>query len=279
MQGEAVTLLELLRIALRKVGREPASNNMSHMPVRQVRQQIIQAIGPRLEKEGFASFKRNRAWRPAERWIDVVQINFVRANYGKAYTTTRESPSLAIGRYFKFCPPADLGLDAFGDSQSLRPDEAECHFRKIVYPSSSRTAGSSGPDNIWHVDSHGESLQEALSDIALVTNTQIVPWFDWLNDLKIVLALIENQKADVEGKGQEPLERGTWGFGGPFGRQVLAGLVAFELKNWDLCVERLGPVVQHRGVEVAGKKSYPLSPQAVAMVDAAYGAARAAQRE
>ena len=127
-----------------------------------------------------------------------------------------------------------------------------CHFRKAIYKSFKQSEMK--VPNIWFVGIHGEYLYECLSDMRLLTETQIVPWFNRLDDLDFVLQLLLSGTADLKHEDPGPVWRGSWNFTNFFNRHVIAGLVAFGLKQWDLAAERLAAVIEHGGV--VGRKGH-----------------------
>lgn len=261
-------LLRTIFQSARNLQRKSGDSLISH---RVVRDRLIEAILPALRNSGFDRVENGKIWRQHDAWVDVVQIVFVRASYGKAWSTTRQSPSLAIGRYLKFAPP-NIGINvSTSNDKSLWPNETQCHIRKIIYASQDTNVEADNiPANVWYVGSEGEHLEYCLADARRAVDVQIVPWFDWLINLETILHLILKHGADVEGKGKDILQRGTWGFEGSFGDQVLVGLLACKLEKWALCTDCFAPVLERRGVLARNGRVYPLPAEALELIESAY---------
>ncbi len=229
----------------------------------EVRKRLVAEIEPVLESTGFSRFDRNRAWRHSQNWVDVVEIQFIRT-----YTTTTHSPSIHIGRYFSFVPDDNLTGPVKIKNGIYWPAVEYCHFRKTIYKSMKQY--QTKEPNIWFVGQHGEYLDECIQDVAHLTNTQVVPWFYWLDDLNVVLQLLLAGDADMEGKAKDPVKRGSWNYTNYFSRHVVAGFVAVELKQWQLARNCLAPVLEHNGVVGRNGRIFPLPQQSIEKIQAAY---------
>jgi hypothetical protein len=249
----------------------PPEDDTSVPPIgrKQVRGRLIEALEPILTAQGFERFDGGVARRYRDGWLDVVEITFLTTN-----RTTPQSPSIDLGRYFTFCPPPPGVADVALDKKPPAPHVTECHTRKTIYRPT-RQKGNPIP-NIWYVDRTGRQLQACVDDIVRLAHEVILPWFDWLDDLNRLLGLIRDRKQDIEGKSHDPMLRGTWGHTGPFGQQVLAGLLAARISRWALCVELLEPVVRRGGVRLKNDKTGPLDAKALEAVRSAWEHARAA---
>jgi hypothetical protein len=272
-----VAAQDVILALIRRMFPGPSRDTGPEVPVRVVRKRVVEAIGPILERGGFAHFDGNKAWRHCDKWVDVVEVNFIRAQYRKAWTTTPQSPSLAAGRYLTFVPEDALtGPVKINDGRAW-PSEPMCHFRKIIYKSFKQR--ETKEPNIWFVGIHGEYLDECLSDMRHLTETQIIPWFNRLDDLDVVLQLLLSGSADMEGKDPDPVWRGSWNFTNFFSRHVVAGLVAFELEQWGLTAERLAPVIERGGVVGRKGQIFPLPRQSMEPIEAAYATASQEMRK
>lgn len=229
----------------------------------EVRKLLVAEIGPVLESIGFGRFDRNRAWKHCEKWVDVVEIQFIRT-----YTTTANSPSVHVGRYFYFVPDDNLTGPVKIKNGVCWPTVEYCHFRKTIYKSIKQS--QTKEPNIWFIGQYGEYLDECIQDALYLTKTQIIPWFNWLDDLRVVLNLLLTGDADMEGKAKDPVKRGSWNYTNYFSRHVVAGLVAVELKQWTLATECLAPVLEHGGVVGRNGQIFPLPQQSIERIQAAY---------
>lgn len=228
-----------------------------------VRNRLVQEISPMLKERGFCGFKGNRIWRHGEKWVDVVDIQFI-----KPSGIHIGSPSLHIGRYFTFIPrDAISGAVKIAKGQ-VWPTPELCHFRKTIFKSLKQPKAKEL--NIWFVGSQGEFLEQCVNDIKHLTETQIIPWFDWLDDLDLVFRLLKDGKADMEGKDPDPVKRGTWNFTNFFSRHVIAGLVAFELQQWKSVMEQLAPVIEHGGIVGKNGQVFPLPQESMQRIETAY---------
>lgn len=212
-----------------------------HISTKVVRKSLVDSMTPILNAAGFEPFVHGRAYRYHDKWVDVVEIQFI-----KTYTTTSHSPSLHIGRYFTFVPEDAISGPVKKKQNRIVPSEAECHFRKMIYKGLKQR--ETKIPNIWFVGADGRYLDECINDVTHITNTQIIPWFNWLDDLNVVMQLLRFGEADMEGKDHTPMKRGTWNFTNYFSRHVIAGLLASELKQWELAIELLDPILESKGV-------------------------------
>jgi len=249
----------------------PTEEDTSVPPVgrKQVRKRLVEALEPVLMAQGFERFDGCVSHRYRDDWVDVVEIMFLSANQ-----TTTQSPSISLGRYFTFCPaPLGMGDVTFAKGR-LAPHETECHVRKSIYRSV-RQPGNPVP-NIWNIDRAGHQLQACVDDVVRQGHDVMLPWFDWLDDLNMLLRLVRDRKHDIEGKSRDPLLRGMWGYTSPFGQEVLAGLLAARLSNWALCAELLEPVVARGGVRLKNDVVGALDARSLEIVRTALERARAA---
>lgn len=216
-----------------------------------VRRRLIEVLGPTLAKNGFGRFSRGQAWRYNEKWVDVLEINFFRSP-----GVTGHSPSLNIGRYFLFVPEDAISGPVKIDNGQAKPTPDICHFRRTIFKTLRQR--ETKINNIWFIGPRGEYLDDCIADVRASTETQIIPWFRWLDDMPAVFELLRFGQGDIEGKDPDPVRRGTWNFTNFFSRHVVAGLVAAELYQWRLVVELLAPVMEARGVIAKNGQIFPL---------------------
>ncbi|MDO9192406.1 MAG: DUF4304 domain-containing protein [Undibacterium sp.] len=219
----------------------PPPKEGKHISTKLVRKRLVDSMTPILKAAGFEAFVHGRAYRYHEKWVDVVEIQFIRT-----YTTTSHSPSLHIGRYFTFVPEDAISGPVKKKHNRIVPSESECHFRKMVYKTLKQR--ETKIPNIWFIGTDGKYLEECINEVTHITETQIIPWFNWLDDLDVVMQLLRFGEADMEGKDKNPIKRGTWNFTNYFSGHVIAGLLACELKQWDLAIELLTPVLESGGL-------------------------------
>jgi hypothetical protein len=237
-----------------------------------VRKRVLQVLEAPLQARGFARFKGATAWRHSERWVDVVEVQFI-----KTHGSSAHSPSLHVGRFFNFVPEDAISGPVPQSQGRNWPTPELCHFRKTVYKPGVPAGAPLG--NIWNIGPAGEGLAECLQDIAAVAEGSILPWFDWLDDLNQVLRLLLSGESDIEGRSAEPLMRGTWNYSSSFGRHVLTGLVACQLGQWPLALERLEPVLALGGIPVKNNQVLPLPAASLAQIRAACEQARQAMHQ
>jgi hypothetical protein len=264
LSNRLVTLLARLRP-------RPLEEDTSVPPIgrKQVRKRLIEALEPTLMAQGFERFDGGVSRRYRDGWVDVVDIMFPSPNHAST-----QSPGIDLGRFFTFCP-APLGIgDVTQDNGRPAPHATECHVRKTIYRPT-RQQGNPIP-NVWYIDRVGHQLQACVDEIARLVHDVMLPWFDWLDDLNMLLDLIRGRKQDIEGKSRDPMLRGTWGYASPFGEEVLAGLLAAQLSDWALCAMLLEPVLARGGVRLKNDRVGTLDTQALEVVRAAHERARAA---
>src|SRR3954465_5995223 len=102
------TLLDRLQSLFTGAPPEPVIEELPKPELHQMRKDVcaglVEGLQPLLQPIGFGRFSNGTAWRRSERWVDVVQIQFIRSPQ-----TSAHSPSLHMGRYFVFVPPRDPG--------------------------------------------------------------------------------------------------------------------------------------------------------------------------
>jgi hypothetical protein len=228
-----------------------------------VRREIVKMLEPILVAGGFSRFRGGRCWRTKAKVIDVIEVHFF-----KTPTTTSHSPSIACGRYFTFVPQNAMADPIKSLDGQLAPSEPQCHIRKIVYKTLNQK--KTRERNIWLIEPDGENLRECLEDIKLRVEGEVLPWFDFLDDMGSLLPRILKGTVDMEGRDPDLRWRGVWNFGGFFGTHVLAGLMACELKQWTIAVECLAPVIHHGGVVGRGGQVFPLSADGMERVRSEY---------
>jgi Domain of unknown function (DUF4304) len=232
-------------------GRRGLVNEIPQIPTVDVRSTLVEVLEPVLRSHGFEKFKKGRALRYREKWIDVIEIQFLRS-----YTIPTNSPSVHLGRYLSFVPEdAISGPVAIKNGKPV-PETPLCHFRRTVY----RTSVQKGNRelNMWAIGGDDNNLAACAVDVLHATHAVILPWFEMLGDMSQMFSLIQSGEADVEGKDKNPVRRGTWNFVNYFSRQVVTGLIAFELGDWKLAMSLLEKVLAAGGVVGKNGKVFPL---------------------
>lgn len=257
---------KLVSLIMALFHRQPEDGSRPKISVRTVLNRLVAEIEPVLIANGFERFKRNRALRHREKYVDVLEIQFIRT-----YTTSRHSPAIQVGRFFTFVPEGVTKSPVKQEDGRFNPDPELCHFRKTIFKS--RKQKETKIPNIWYVGPHGEYLDECVKDVRSATISQIIPWFNWLDDWNEVMRLLLHGKEDIEGKERDPVKRGTFGFTHFFSRHVVAGLVACELSQWKLAVERLAPVIDSGGVVGRNRQVFPLPAESMRVIQEAYARA------
>jgi len=224
------------------------------MDRKEVRTALVDALQPMLMAQGFSPFKGTVAWRRTAQWIDVVGIGFI-----DTVTYRRDSPILEVGRYFTFVPPDALSGSVKEVEGQLYPSGPECHLRKAMF------RFKRPKDTTWVICDE-QDLQACCAEAQQLLQERAFPWFRWLDNLEVVLQLLRDGKPDIEGKLRDPIQRGTWNYGGFFSRQVVTGLVACQLQQWALCRELLSPVLQRGGVMGHNQAVFPLPPESLAAI-------------
>ena len=219
-----------------------------------VRKALVDALQPMLVAQGFSPFRGTIAWRRTAQWVDVVEIGFV-----DTVTYRRDSPILEVGRYFTFVPPGPISGTVKESDGQFHPTGPECHLRKVMFH-------FKRPKDTGWVICNEQDLLECCTEAQRLLEERALPWFAWLDNLGTVLELLREGKPDIEGKSRDPLRRGTWNHGCFFSRQVVTGMVAFQLEQWALCLELLAPVLQRGGVIGRNQTVFPLPPESLATI-------------
>lgn len=232
----------------------PARTPPQTMQRKAVRKALLEALQPVLQAQGFSSFQGTVAWRRTAQWIDVVEITFV-----DTVTFRRDSPILDVGRYLAFAPPDPVSGPVKDVDGQLAPNAGACHLRKVMFHFSRPKATT------WVICNEQELL-DCCAEAQRLLEERAFPWFAWLDDLHTVQQLLREGKPDIEGKARDPLRRGTWNYGGFFSKQVVAGMVACQLGQWELGIDILSPVLQRGGIVVRNQNVIPLPPSSLAMI-------------
>jgi len=233
---------------------EPAIVLEDGPELRQLRKEVVRGLvevmHPILHAERFGRFVNGTAWRHSESWVDVVQIQFIRTEH-----TSPHSPSLHLGRYFNFVPQRDAHNPVKFSLDKYFPQPEQCHIRKTVYkPARDRK----NPSSIWGIGPNGEGLEQCLAQAQAVTQSDIVPWCQWLDDPVEALELVLRGVSDAEGRSTDSLLCGTWNHETHFGQHVLAGMLAFRLKRWQVAAQQLMPVIAYGGTLGRNQRMVPL---------------------
>jgi hypothetical protein len=213
---------------------------------------LMEGMQPLLQAEGFSRFVNGTAWRDRERWVDVVQIQFIRNSL-----TTPHSPSLHVGRLFTFMPER-LPDDPVRSSKGrYRPMPEQCHIRKTIFkPLRDRHP----PDNIWPIGAEGEGLELCIAQAVALTQSQIVPWCLWLDDLTNAFALVHGGDADRDGISGDPLLCGVHPQSS-VSHAVLSAMIAVQLKRWAVADKLLTRILSEGGIRSKDGRLVTLPPQ------------------
>lgn len=203
---------------------------------------LAETMAPILSEYGFQPLKTGFARRYSKQRIDVIQVeHFNMASHFK-WGTTPYSFALPIGFFLTFAPSfcsPDIPRDAQGN---LAPDAAICHVRgtpkKVIRQSECKIP------NIWYVDPDGKSFDDVLNDVRDALARDVIPWFTRFNDLHALLNMLRDDPDDLSKRNN------CWGWGrmGSPVRLALTGLVAFELKQFDLAEKCLRGVLEKSGL-------------------------------
>lgn len=255
----------LLRLIGQLLARPAAGAATPPISYKAVRKRIAAALQPVLMARGFGRFDGGVARRHCAVWVDVLEILFPDADGGAA-----PSAGIQLGRYFTFVPPGPGIAQVRRDGARWYPRATEGHIQKVLYRrrASLLRRGSTS----WPIDRRGAGLDGCIAHIVQRAGGEILPWFDWLDDPVIVYELFRTGRQDVEGRSRDALLRGTWNHAYPFGRQVVAGMLAARMHDADVCAALLAPVLERGGFTVRHGRVIALSPDALAMVRAACAA-------
>lgn len=189
---------------------------------------LAETMAPILQQSDFEYLKRGNARRSLQQRIDVIQVEFFNKSSHMKWGTTPYSFALPIGFFIKSAPSfysSTTPKDAFGNPV---PEPAICHVRGT--PKKRIRQRECDIPNIWYVDPDGKSLDKVLNDVRNVLVTDVIPWFERLGDLNVLLNML------LEDPEERSVRNNCWGWGrmnSPV-RLALTGFVAFELKQWDL---------------------------------------------
>lgn len=206
-----------------------------------VRARLQQGLQPLLTARAFSGFQNDVSTRATPTRTDVVAVQFFPKGKLAKWGLPSNSFSVAVGSQFSFLP-AVFGKEA---GQSKQPNPALCHVRLTPSRGIWQLRGRRHP-NIWVVDENGKNLEKCAEDAARVLSTAVLPWFSRFDDLQeLERTLLEDE---------EQFDK-AWGFGrkGSPLRKLLLGLVAAQLKHFDIARDNLNQAVEHHGlVELAG---------------------------
>jgi len=229
----------LSKLLARVVGGAGAAQGRGAAPAvgrAELHRRLLALLQPVLKANGFGRFEGNIVRRKSADWIDVIQLRIEADRETHGYALIVE-----LGRHFLF---ADLAA-SFGmpnkRNGEVWPDVTQCHVRKGLFRRR-RQAGNK-VWKVWAIGPHGESLEESLSEIAQLTEDEVLPWFAWIDDLARVHDMILRRENDIEGKSRDPMLRGMLTFTN-WDREVLTAFIAFRLQRWEQCIALLEPVLE-----------------------------------
>jgi hypothetical protein len=200
---------------------------------------LMEGLQPVLQAEGFSRFVNGTAWRDGAQWVDVIQIQFIRSQL-----TTPHSPSLHVGRLFTFMPEREPASPVRTSKGRSRPMPEQCHLRKSIFkPLRDRKP----PDNTWPIGPGGEGLEQCIAQALALTQTQIVPWCRWLDDLNEVFELVRNGDSDRDGMSSDPLLCGMHPQS-QVGQSLLSAMLAVQLQRWGLADQMLSNILSEGGM-------------------------------
>lgn len=259
------TLLDRLQSLFTGAPAEPEIEELPRPELHQMRKDVcaglVEGLQPLLQPVGFGRFSNGTAWRRSERWVDVVQIQFIRSPQ-----TSAHSPSLHMGRYYVFVPPRDPGNPVRWHRGQREPMPEQCHIRKSLYKP---VRDKKSPPHIWPIGPAGEGLEQCIAQSLSLANSHMVPWCQWLDETDAALQLVLNGVSDMEGQSDDPLLCGTWNHQTYFGQHVLGGMLALERERWALADRLLAPVINQGGTIGKRGRLFPLDPKALAELGAA----------
>lgn len=230
----------------------PSTTALGHIvPRPAVRDTLMAVMRAPLAEQGFELSGKGRFVRHSSFWVDIVDLQFL-----KVRGLPANSPSIHLGRFLTFVPPDSLQGEVASVDGRKCPNVEQCHLRRMVYKTIVQRETKA--QNVWFIGSESENLALCGADIDRAVAAQILPWFAWLSDLRNILHLVQSVPEDVEGHSHDPVRRGTWGYGGYFGKKVIAGFVALELEEYELAEKLLDQVVVDGGVVGKGGRVFPL---------------------
>lgn len=190
-----------------------------------VEKALKEALWPLLKQHGFQTFKGRRAWRHAEKRIDVVEIQFFPREKADQWDITPYSFALPVGCFFPFVPSEHQPRIKREKGLPL-PEEIYCHLRKDSLRHLKQR--ESKIPNIWYIDPKGKYLNAAIEDTKNILEGEVFAWFDSFEDLpKLLKNIIEVPRADL-----------ALGLTLGIPRQ-LAGFLALETGEWSLAKKLL----------------------------------------
>lgn len=233
-----------------------------------VQKTLIDALDSPLTAAGFGGFRAGRALRRAEYWTDVVQIRFVRPAH-----LPGNSPSLHLGRFLNFVPEGAISGPVATRDGRPDPQEDQCHLRKTLYK---RTRQKESPSaNVWYIGGDASQLAACATEWVTAIEDEILPWFALFDCWDALLDLLLEREPDIEHRSTDRVFCGTWGFGGPFSRNVVAGLVALKAGRPEIAVPRLEKVLTDGGIVGRDGRVFPLPKATVACISEALDVADA----
>lgn len=224
-----------------------------------VQKALADALGPPLQAAGFGRFAAGRALRRAEHWTDVVQIRFIKPAH-----LPGNSPSIHLGRHLDFVPEDAISGPVPVKDGRPDPKEDQCHLRKTLYK---RTRQKETPSaNIWYIGGDAGQLAACAAEWTAAVEDEILPWFAQFDRWDALLELLLEREPDIEHQSKDLVFSGTWNFGNPFSRDVVAGLVALRAGRSDVAVQRLEKVLRDGGIVGKDGRVFPLPPTTIASV-------------
>jgi hypothetical protein len=144
-------------------------------------------VYPILRDHGFDAFTTRSAWRHRDCLTDVINFQSFNRSNADVLGCTTFSFAINLGLFVNDAADASLHPSSGG-----QPHEAACHIRRRIRPIRGLLPEAR---DIWVIDARGTNVESSLRDAAFQVLEIGIPWFDYLLDRAVVLAVLLGEMA------------------------------------------------------------------------------------
>jgi hypothetical protein len=186
-----------------------------------VGRELKAVVFPILRAAGFSEFTSRTAWRLRDECTDIIEFRSLGSYLGDAIGVTSHSVAAAAGVYYKAVHQTPWATEPM----PARPQEPACHARLFLRKSILQL-WCWRPD-VWYVSRTGSNLARVVGDLTKAVQTQALPWFEELGDLRRALDVFESRPDTEMRRGiMRQLHGGTLN---SFARAEVASALALSL--------------------------------------------------
>jgi hypothetical protein len=177
---------------------------------------------------GFRRKNGRTVYRITNRKIDVLTVEQIGPALCKKWSVPSGAAAIEAACYLPFVPSFELAEYRCGPRSDFIPkSHLECQVRLGVRRHVNQREIKS--DNFWFVGESAKSLQNVVYDMIHVIESEVLPFFSFVEDLDGFIEYLQNAEQKLGGPG-------IWNVGklGSFRRLHHLGFTALEAEKWSL---------------------------------------------